>query len=63
MPSAIRGNSEAMDANARLIAAAPELLEALEGLVDSIEKFGIGRTRNDGYFDSAYAAIRKARGE
>jgi len=45
-------------ANARLIAAAPSLLEALEALVGSFEKH-----RPKAYWDAARAAIALARGE
>ena len=50
------GNEEA---NAHLIAAAPELLEALETIIDSFQ--GQQYLRND-YVDKAVAAIAKARG-
>ena len=46
-------------ANARLIAAAPDLLEALERLADSdFVRDAIG----EGNLEAAYAAIAKARG-
>ena len=51
------------EANLSLIAAAPDLLKALEGLITSIDKFGLRLTRDDGYFDEAEAAVRKAKGE
>lgn len=44
-------------ANARLIAAAPDLLEALELVVDITERAGLGAVLN------ARAAIAKAKGE
>lgn len=58
-------------ANARLIAAAPELLEALQGLVRVNEEHNqsfievIGKPLNwkDDYLEAARAAIRKALGE
>ena len=50
------GNAE-QESNARLISAAPDLLEALEGLME-IESLPIGTER-----DKARAAIKKARGE
>lgn len=65
------GNFERVEANARLIAAAPDLLEALEWALAEIE----GRTRytpNDIYeameqrenaLEAAQAAIAKARGD
>ena len=59
-----------MTDNAHLIAAAPEMLEALENLVAINEAHNqavegvIGRPVEwkDGYLDEARAAIRKARG-
>ena len=49
------------DADIRLIAAAQELLEALEAACDSVapDRFGDGRPA---WYDSARAAIAKARG-
>lgn len=60
-----------MEANARLIAAAPDLLEALEGLVKINEEHNaamaviMGRPANwkDTYLDKARAAILKAKRE
>lgn len=66
---------EETKANARLIAAAPELLEALESIVDSIDKGTTlirwsakyvsenGLSSCEGNVESARAAIAKARGE
>ena len=55
------------DANAQLIAAAPDLLEALEGLTDSVEVLDglaeVDRARIVQSRETARAAIRKARGE
>jgi hypothetical protein len=48
-------------ANARLIAAAPELLEALEGIID-IGKRDLTNPKYDGYFRTAREAILKAKG-
>jgi len=53
------GNCEA---NARLIAAAPELLEALEDIIDSQLLVGLTELHNK-VRDKAYAAIAKAKGE
>ena len=47
-------------ANARLIAAAPELLEALEMMLDMSEMNGFGKAAAE---DTARAAIAKAKGE
>jgi len=65
-----------LEANARLIAAAPELLEALEGLVAIIEAAGLYQlsrgvelgamswgVKCSDRLDAARTAIRKARGE
>ena len=57
-----RGDAEA-EANARLIAAAPELLEALIAITDQLERIGDPRPGKDGAFiDEARAAISKATG-
>lgn len=51
-------------ANARLIAAAPELLEALEELVDLVKATREGEYEIDSFtWQPAQAAIAKARGE
>ena len=60
------GAGEEVKANARLIAAAPDLLEALENLHANIAEYA--RINNLGGFDNqdmqqARAAIAKARGE
>jgi hypothetical protein len=47
------------EANARLIASAPELLEALQSIIDSLAEGFISET----CIDAARAAIRKATGE
>ena len=44
----------------RLIAAAPEMLEALEAMVEMVEMNGLGKRYA---LDLAASAIRKARGE
>lgn len=56
---------EEAQANARLIAAAPELLEALEDLIGYAEhRFGDNDYyKNHGCMNKARAAIAKARGE
>jgi len=53
-------------ANARLIAAAPELLESLSGLVALAEQMNDASDEGgqlDGRFDAAVAALAKATGE
>lgn len=51
-------------ANARLIAAAPDLLEALIAISDQLERIGDTRPHKDGQFiDDARAAIAKATGD
>ena len=50
-------------ANARLIAAAPELLEALEGILNIFDRNLSESTFVRRYRDTAIAAIKKARGE
>lgn len=56
-------------ANARLIASAPELLEALEALLESAKSanasvnWATGLNDEPASFDQARAAISKARGE
>ena len=50
--------ADAIEANGFLIAAAPELLESLEYLVDRFDSHG-----NNPYLDEARAAIAKAKGE
>jgi hypothetical protein len=52
-------HSETADANARLIAAAPELLEALQAIVDQ-EQSGDEETHMHDMADIARAAIAKA---
>ncbi len=49
-------------ANARLIAASPELLEALEASLDYIERLTYGGTDGLALIDKARAAIAKAKG-
>jgi hypothetical protein len=49
-------------ANARLIAAAPELLAALEGVVATVDKIG-GPLMIFGFMKAARAAIQKAKGD
>ena len=59
------GDSQSRAANASLIAAAPELLEALRRMVDMFERHLDGRVGPDdaaGRWDSARDAIAKAEG-
>ena len=61
------GDHEQSDANARLIAAAPELLEALKGLDEAYCRAGADLTRDERHEDrlrliAARAAIAKATG-
>jgi hypothetical protein len=49
-------------ANARLIAAAPELLEALKGILE-IGKRDTTNPKYDGYYRTAREAIAKAEGD
>ena len=58
-----RGKKE-MHANARLIAAAPDLLEALEELADLFDAMVSGEYQPDSFTTQpAHAAIAKAKGE
>jgi len=52
-------DQEKQDADARLIAAAPELLEALEGIIE-IGKRDMSNPKYDEYFEAARKAIVKA---
>lgn len=49
-------------ATAELIAAAPELLETLKGLLE-LGKKDLSNPKYDGYFVSARAAVRSAEGD
>ena len=69
MPGLIvnQGTVEPQDwANARLIASAPDLLEALEEVMDALRIHAPGTALNNHKFDAlgikAYAAIAKAKG-
>ena len=57
-----KGDWDQVWANAKLIASAPELLEALEALVQAVEYTPIG-VRALKAVEEARAAIKKARGE
>ena len=50
------------EANAHLIAAAPELLEALKGIIE-IGKRDMSNQKYDSYFEYAKQAIAKAEGK
>lgn len=68
MPSSGKVKHDNTEADAQLIAAAPDLLEALEDLADDIsERFDMDdRSTNPGMkraMEAARAAIAKARGE
>lgn len=54
------GNIEEIEANARLVAAAPELLEALERVLCLVD---VQSYEDDAIFNQAESAIKKARGE
>ena len=62
MAVATTGAGVRTKANARLIAAAPELLEALEGMVRLLEVED-ARLANFGEVDRARAALAKATGD
>lgn len=52
------------EANAHLIAAAPDLLGALQAITDQLERIGDTRPHKDGQFiEDARAAIAKALGD
>ena len=51
------------EANARLIAAAPDLLAALVGLISELELATCDSAHNGARFDDAIAAIAAAKGE
>lgn len=54
-------STEEVEANSSLIAAAPDLLEALQNMADSYEKYKIDAFL-EGELESARAAIAKAKG-
>ena len=59
----IMGDSvEERNANARLIAAAPDLLRELKDLIKQIEAFAQEQGEADFYTGDAYDAIKKAEG-
>lgn len=56
--------NEDNEANARLIAASPDLLAALIAITDQLERVGDTREYKDGqYITTARAAIARAKGE
>lgn len=57
----IDDNKDKGKTNARLIAAAPELLEALQAIIE-IGKRDLSNKKYDSYFETARAAIAKAKG-
>ena len=62
--TAPRKGAEASDANAHLIAAAPDMLEALEAVEAWWNAHGIeGDHRTDAFCTLARTAIKKARGQ
>lgn len=59
-----KGGAEASDANANLIAAAPDMLSALEAVEAWWNAHGInGDHRTDAFCDLARNALKKARGQ
>ncbi len=69
--SALHDNTDEIDANARLIAASPELLEVLEGLLATAEAVDCSNKNQYGrdaagfapeLFAKAHAVINKAKG-
>lgn len=58
-----RLETDPWEANARLIAAAPDLYEALYRIVDSVARCESGDVCQTSDFDDARAALAKARGE
>jgi hypothetical protein len=57
-----RTSNEELEANARLIAAAPELYEALDAICAEAERMTFTMRRRK-IFNAGIAALRKARGE
>lgn len=55
-------DDEGLTANARLIAAAPELYEALHDLLQTADEEGHYHDLNDGVVDKAERVLAKARG-
>jgi hypothetical protein len=62
MPVAGKVKHDNSEADARLIAAAPELLEALEAMLEAYDD-GVGKDWERPYWLKAHAAIAKATGQ
>lgn len=56
-----QANAKFLSADAKLIAAAPELFEALRGILE-IGKRDMSNPKYDGYFEEAKKALAKAQG-
>jgi hypothetical protein len=56
------GNNSEINANAHLIAAAPDMLAALRGILDDAKAYGMADSAFSGSLIEAAAAIAKAEG-